>query len=100
MLRVNSFGSEIIQFSAFVEYYINEEPKKVSFEQFCYNLLHDKEVKDSFPNVEVALRMYLSLDLMIFNCSCLKELSLAKMREIKVARGELCQAQAYISRII
>ena len=50
-----------IQFSVFVQFYINEEPKRVSFEQFCYNLLHDKEVKESFPNVEVALRMYLSI---------------------------------------
>ena len=75
----HSFDSEIIQFSAFVQYYINEEPKKVSFEQFCYNLLHDKEVKESFPNVEVALRMYLSL--MISNCS--GERSFSKLKLIQ-----------------
>lgn len=70
----HSFDSEI---SAFVQYYINEEPKKVSFEQFCYNLLHDKEVKECFPNVEVALRMYLSL--MISNCSCERSFSKLKL---------------------
>ena len=73
------FDSEIIKFLAFVQYYINEEPKKVSFEQFCYNLLHDKEVKESFPNVEVALRMYLSL--MISNCS--GERSFSKLKLIQ-----------------
>ena len=51
----------------------------MSFEQFCYNLLHDKEVKESCPNVEVALRMYLSL--MISNCS--GERSFSKLKLIQ-----------------
>ena len=51
----------------------------MSFEQFCYNFLPDKEVKDSFPNVEVALRMYLSL--MISNCS--GERSFSKLKLIQ-----------------
>ena len=49
----------------------------MSFEQFCYNLLHDKEVTESFPNVEVALRMYLSI--MISNCSGKRSFSKLKL---------------------
>jgi hypothetical protein len=44
-----------------------------------YQLIHDKRVKESFPNVEIALRMYLVL--MITNCSA--ERSFSKLKLIK-----------------
>ena len=44
-----------------------------------YKLIIDKQLKASFPNVEVALRMYLVL--MVTNCSA--ERSFSKLKIIK-----------------
>ena len=51
----------------------------MGFEQFMYKLIIDKQLKASFPNVEVVLRMYLVL--MISNCSA--ERSFSKLKIIK-----------------
>ena len=47
--------------------------------QFMYNLIIDKGVKSSFPNVEILLRIYLVL--MVTNCSA--ERSFSKLKLVK-----------------
>ena len=71
-------GIEFIQFTQFFKEFIAER-KEVSKELFMYQLLIEKEVKDAFPNVEIALRMYLVL--MVTNCS--SERSFSKLKVIK-----------------
>ena len=50
-------------------------------ETAMYNLLKERHIIDAFPNVEVLLRIYLSL--MIFNCC--GERALSKLKIIKSA---------------
>ena len=70
---------EMVHFSHFIRPFQKDEPEDISFEQYCYNLLFEKDVKDTFPNVEIVLRMYLSL--MVSNCS--GERSFSKMKIIQ-----------------
>lgn len=72
-------GNELIQFQEFVNVFKDEEEPDVSKEQFMYTLIHEKSVQDEFPNVEIALRIYLVL--MITNCSA--ERSFSRMKLIK-----------------
>jgi hypothetical protein len=60
-------GSELIQFADFAQMFKDEEGDDIGREQFMYRLIIDKRIKGSFPNVEIALRMYLVL--MVTNCS-------------------------------
>ena len=68
-----------MQFVDFVETFKDEKTQDVSREHFMYQLILEKQVQGSFPNVEIALRMYLVL--MISNCSA--ERSFSKMKLIK-----------------
>ena len=55
---------------AFVDVFKDEQhalSADVSHEQFMYQLILQKRVEESFPNVEIALRIYLVL--MVSNCS-------------------------------
>ena len=72
-------GNELVQFADFVNAYQEEQGEDVSRENFMYHLIFKKRVQSSFPNVEIALRMYLVL--MISNCSA--ERSFSKMKLIK-----------------
>ena len=72
-------SQEIIQFSEFVKIFLDEEPLGMSTELFLFKLIEDKGVKDMFPNVEVALRIYLVM--MVSNCS--GERSFSKLNLIK-----------------
>ena len=72
-------GNELVQFVDFVETFKDEKAQDVSREHFMYQLILEKQVQGSFPNVEIALRMYLVL--MISNCSA--ERSFSKMKLIK-----------------
>lgn len=77
-----SLGNELIQFCDFVKLFKDETGKSnlnTSQEQFMYQLILDKGVKSSFPNVEILLRMYLVL--MVTNCTA--ERSFSKMKIIK-----------------
>ena len=78
-----TLGSELMQFSYFVKTLKDESYEKsedhISFEQFMYKLIIDKQLKAFFPNVKVALRMYLVL--MVTNCSA--ERSFSKLKIIK-----------------
>ena len=72
-------GNELVQFADFVEAFKDEHAEDVSKENFMYKLLIQKKILGSFPNVEIALRMYLVL--MVSNCSA--ERSFSKMKLIK-----------------
>ena len=62
-----SLGIELIQFSAFAKTLQHEQDDIIGRHRFRYKLIIEKGVKDAFPNVEIALRIYLVL--MITNCS-------------------------------
>ena len=51
---------EMVHFSHFRPFQ-KDEPEEINFEQYCYNLLFEKDFKDTFPNVEIVLKNYLSL---------------------------------------
>ena len=72
-------GNELVQFAEFVNAFKEEQAKDVSQENFLYQLILQKRVQESFPNVEIAFRLYLVL--MISNCSA--ERSFSKMKLIK-----------------
>ena len=62
------FGNELVQFVAFSNEFLKDADDNIGKEHFLYKLIIDKKrVKCSFPNVEIALRMYLIL--MVTNCS-------------------------------
>ena len=54
-------------------------PGNISTELFLYKLIVDKRVQDTFPNVAIALRMFLVL--MVTNCSA--ERSFCKLKQIE-----------------
>lgn len=74
----DSLGIELIQFAEFSKVF-EEENDKIGRHHFLYKLIIEKCVKDTFPNVEAVLRMYLVL--MVTNCS--SERSFSKMKIIK-----------------
>lgn len=73
------FVEEIRQFVPFVNIFNDEEPEDIGTELFLYRLLISKGVQDTFPNVEVSLRIYLSL--MVSNCSGERSFSKLKLIE-------------------
>jgi hypothetical protein len=72
-------GIELVQFAAFSKLFQDEKSDEISQENFLYSLLLEKQVESSFPNVEIALRMYLVL--MVANSS--GERSFSKLKYIK-----------------
>lgn len=73
------FGNELLQFADILVSFSDEQTGQMSTEHFMYQLLLQKRLQDSFPNVEIALRMYLVL--MVSNCSA--ERSFSKLKLIK-----------------
>ena len=73
------FGNERVQFVAFSNEFLKDADDNIGKEHFLYKLNIDKRVMCSFPNVEIALRMYLIL--MVTNCS--GERSFSKLKYIK-----------------
>ena len=68
------FAEEIIQFAAFAKLRSYVTPSQQAI------LLHDEGLADTFPNVNVAFRIYLSM--MVTNCS--GERSFSKLALIKI----------------
>ena len=66
-------------YSELAEMFSDENTNKISKEQFFYSLIFEKGVDDTFPNVEIALRIYLVL--MISNCT--GERSFSKLKIIE-----------------
>ena len=73
------FVDEFCQFVSFVNIFMDEEPNDISTEMFMYKLIMDKGVQDTFPNTEIALRIYLTL--MVTNCSGERSFSKLKLIE-------------------
>ena len=73
------FGNELVQFVAFSNEFLKDADDNIGKEHFLYKVIIDKRVKYPFPNVEIALRMYLIL--MVTNCS--GERSFSKLKYIK-----------------
>lgn len=74
-----TFKEELCQFVTFANIFTDEEPTDVSTELFLYRLVLDKGVQDTFPNIEIALRIYLVL--MVTNCSGERSFSKLKLIE-------------------
>lgn len=78
----DDLGNELVQFKIFSDQYRDEYEKNkkvLSKERWLYKMLLDNNLKDCLPNVEVTLRLYLSL--MVTNCSA--ERSFSKLKLIK-----------------
>ena len=78
----DNLGNELIQFKHFSMQFNEEYERKketISRERWMYQLLFDYNLKNCFPNLEITLRMYLSL--MITNSSA--ERSFSKLKLIK-----------------
>lgn len=74
-----TFIDELCQFVTFANIFTDEEPKDISTELFMYKLIMKKGVQDTFPNIEIALRIYLIL--MVTNCSGERSFSKLKLIE-------------------
>ena len=75
----DNLGIEMVQFVEFYKVFKESRDEKISIQQFMYKLIHDHDVQETFPNVEIALRIYLVL--MVTNCS--GERSFSKLKLIK-----------------
>lgn len=75
----DSLGVELVHYSEFLKLYIHEKPDDMSKEHFMLKVLIEKPVRNSFPNVEILLRMYMSI--MTTNCS--GERAFSKLKLIK-----------------
>ena len=65
-------------FAMFADIFNDDEPGDISTELFLYKLIIDKGTQDTFPNVAIALRMYLVL--MVTNCSAERSFSKLKLK--------------------
>jgi len=74
-----SLGNELVQFVSLIDSYKKDYGKDRSPELFYYQILEDQNFRATFPNLEIALRMYLVL--MVSNCT--GEGSFSKMKIIK-----------------
>lgn len=81
----DELANELIQFKSFcVSMQLKSELEKrenehISVERWMYQLMLENNLKECFPNVEVVLRIYLTL--MVTNCSA--ERSFSKLKLIK-----------------
>lgn len=75
----HSLVDELCHFAGFVSNFTDEEPENISTELFLYQLIVNKGVQDTFPNVAISLRIYLVM--MVTNCSA--ERSFSKLKLIK-----------------
>ena len=73
------FGNELVQFVAFSTEFLKDADDNIGKEHIIYKLIIDKRITCSFPNVEIALRMYSIL--MVTNCS--GERSFSNLKYIK-----------------
>ena len=62
-----SLGEEMVQFQPLIALFLEEKEESRSIERFMYEVNIGKNLKSTFPNVEMVLRRYLSL--MVLNCS-------------------------------
>ena len=75
----STLGNELLQFNSLVNLRQKDCRKEESWELFLFSILYEDNLKVPFPNVDIALRMYLVL--MVANSS--GERSFSKMKLIK-----------------
>ena len=76
----DALEDEMTQFSALLKTGLASDiPSKTHYEEQLYKLIRKNNLESTFPNVEIALRIYLSL--MVSNCS--GERSFSKLKRIK-----------------
>lgn len=75
----NSLADELSQFVFFANVFMEDDFDEISTELFLYRLIHQRRVIDIFPNVEIALRIYLTL--MVSNCTGERSFSKLKLVE-------------------
>lgn len=78
MIQIN-YCIEIIHFAEFIKFYSNSKPTPINNEHFMYKTQIEKDVHTAFPNVAVALRIYLVI--MVTNCS--GECTFSRLKIIK-----------------
>ena len=78
----NSLVDALCHFAMFADIFKDDEPGDISTELLLYKLIIDKGMQDTFPNVAIALRMYLVL--MITNCSAERSFSKLKLIESRL----------------
>jgi len=76
--RIAFIGDELIQFIEFVKLF-GEEKKEGSIEQWMYKMMAKKNLKSTFPNIDIMLGIYLCM--VVSNCS--GERSFSKLKIIK-----------------
>lgn len=82
-----NLSDELIEFRTFAKTMINEEEvDSLCFEAILYKILVEKNLVDLFPNVEVILRIYLTL----MTTNCTSERAFSKLKNIKT-RLRSCQ---------
>ena len=64
------------------KYHKDDDPEDLSTELFLYRLISEKGMQDTFPNVVIALRIYLVL--MVTNCSAERSVSKLKLIESRL----------------
>ena len=74
-----SFTEEMCHFVTFANIFADEEPECISTELILHRLIINKGVHDTFPNIEIALRIYLIL--MVSNSSGERSFSELKIIE-------------------
>ena len=72
-------GNEMIQLGDLSKLFVPGQTNKMSIQLYLYQLLANKRPNDTFPNVEISLRMFLVLT--VANCS--SERSFSKLKLIK-----------------
>ena len=78
----DSLGNELVQFAE-LSNVVEDEDTDLRTEHFLYKTLVDKRLQSTFPNVEIALRMYLVL--MSTNCSSERSFSKMKLTKEQIA---------------
>jgi len=95
----NSFVDDLCHFAKFADIFKDDEPGNISTELFLYKLIIDNGVQDTFPNVAIALRMYLVL--MVTKCSADRSFSKLKLIENRLqtsmTQGRLVNLLAIMS---
>ena len=69
-------------FAIFADIFNDDEPGDISTDLFLYKLIIDNGMQDTFPNVVIALRMYLVL--VVTNCSAERSFSKLKLIESRL----------------
>jgi len=62
-----SLDNELIQFSSFVRIYKKTHKYNEQWEMFLYRIIEENNLQCTFPNIEIALGIYLVL--MMSNCN-------------------------------